>query len=157
SRNMVNLVDKNPPTEGGVEKNKLVNVRWVQATGTRGYCPPVVAGGRVFVSTNNKQPRDKNVKGRKAVILVFGEKDGKLRYQIVHDMAPLPVDQQAIEDGMCSTPTVVGDRLYYVTPAAVVVCADVKDGKPVWSYDLMKELKVFPCIINSCSPLVVGD
>jgi outer membrane protein assembly factor BamB len=157
SRNMVNLVEKNPPSEGGVEKDKLINVRWSQATGNRGYGAPVVAGGRVFVSTNNKQPRDKNVKGKKAIIMAFSEKDGKFLYQIAHEMAPLPVDQQAIEDGMCSIPTVAGDRLYYVTPGAVVVCADVKDGKAVWSYDLMKELKVFPCIINSCSPLVVGD
>jgi outer membrane protein assembly factor BamB len=156
SRNMANTTVKNPPTEWAVE-GKPKNVRWSANSGGRGYGSPVVAGGRVFVSTNNRPPHDPKIKGPKAIILCFNEKDGKFLYQIVHDMAPPPVDPQAKEDGMCSTPAVEGDRLYYVTPGAVVVCADVKDGKAVWTYDLMKELKVFVCIINSCSPLVVGD
>ncbi len=155
-RNMVNLAEKNPPSKWSVE-GKVENVRWSQATGNRGYGSPVVAGGRVFVSTNNKMPRDPKIKGRKAVIMCFDAGSGKFLYQMVHEMAPPNVDQQAAEDGMCSTPTVDGERIYYVTPGCVVVCAEVKDGKQVWAYDLMKELKVYPCIINSCAPLVVGD
>jgi outer membrane protein assembly factor BamB len=156
SRNLVNLAEKNPPTDWSVE-GKVKGVKWSAATAGRGYGSPIVAGGRVWVSTNNRPPHDPKVKGRKAVILCFAEKDGKFLYQITHDMAPPPVDQQAADDGMCSTPAIDGDRLYYVTPGSVVVCAEVKDGKTVWTYDLMKELKVYPCIINSCSPLVVGD
>lgn len=156
-RNLVSTTAKDLPTEWSVEEGKTKNVRWSQAIGNRGYGSPVIAGGRVFVSTNNKQPRDPNVKGAKAVVMCFDEKTGKFLWQAAHEMAPPPVDQQAREDGMCSTPAVESDRLYFVTPGAVVVCADVKDGKTVWSYDLMKEQKVFPCIINSCSPVVAGD
>src|SRR5438270_13758876 len=92
-----------------------------------------------------------------AILMCFSAKDGKFLWQAVHDMAPPPVDQQAFEDGLCSSPAVEGDRLYFVTPGAKVICASVKDGKTLWSYDMMKELKVFPCIINNCSPLPVGD
>jgi outer membrane protein assembly factor BamB len=157
SRNLVNTTDKDPPTDWNAEDGKFKNVRWAQAIGTRGYVGPVVAGGRVFVSTNNNVPRDPRVTGKMAVLMCFDAKDGKFLWQAVHDMAPLPVNQQAIEDGLCSSPAVEGDRLYFVTPAAKVVCAGVKDGKPIWSYDMMKELKVFPCIISNCSPLPVGD
>src|SRR5262249_51387872 len=63
---------------------------------------------------------------------------------------------EALRDGLCSTPTVDGDRLYYVTPACEVVCASTA-GKVVWTYDMMKKLKVFPCYIGNCSPLVAED
>ena len=157
TRNPVNLTDKNAPTEWTVEAGKAKNIKWVQDIGMRGYVSPVVAGGRVFVSTNNGNPRDKKIKDARAILMCFAEKDGTFLWQAVHDMAPLPVDQQADKDGLVSMPTVEGNHVYYVTPGCVVVCADVKTGKAVWTYDLMRELKVFPCIINACSPLVVGD
>jgi outer membrane protein assembly factor BamB len=156
-RNPVNLAAKNLPTEWGVEEGKLKNVRWSQDTGSRGYGGPVVAGGRVYVATNNKQPRDPKVKGPRAVLMCFEEKTGKFLWQVTHPMPPPEVDQQAKEDGLCSTPTVVGDELFYVTPGCAVICADAATGAQRWSYDLMQKLKVYPCIINSCKPLVVGD
>ena len=61
---------------------------------------------------NNGAPRDPRIKGNRGILMCFAEKDGKFLWQAVHDMAPLPVDQQAAGDGLCSTPTVVGDRLY---------------------------------------------
>src|SRR5262245_17378144 len=84
SRNLVNLVDKSIPTSWSVEDGKLQNVKWVAKIGNRGYGSPVVADGRVFVSTNNKAPRDKQVKGKKAVLMCFAEKDGKFLWQAVH-------------------------------------------------------------------------
>ena len=89
--------------------------------------------------------------------MCFQEKDGKFLWQAVHDMAPPEVDQQAVHDGLLSVPAVEGNRVYYVTPGCLVLCADVETGKAVWTYNLMKELKVYPCMTNSCSPLVVGD
>jgi outer membrane protein assembly factor BamB len=156
-RNPVNLTDRNPPLYWNVEDGKRRNVKWVQEIGTRGYNSPVVAGGRVFVSTNNGQPRDPAVKGHRAIVMCFAERDGKYLWQAAHDMAPPQVDQQGRDDGMCSVPAVTHDRLFYVTPGCVVVCADVATGQALWTYDLMKELKVYPCVCNNCSPLVVGD
>ena len=45
----------------------------------------------------------------------------------------------------CSTPVVEGKRLYYVTQACELICANVQ-GKVEWTYDMMKELKVVPSI-----------
>jgi outer membrane protein assembly factor BamB len=153
---MVNLVDKGVATEWSTKKGALKNVRWSAQLGDRGYLPPVVAGGKVFIGTNNRNPRDPSVKGAKAILLCFRESDGQFLWQIAHDMPPPEVVTQAKEDGLLSTPTVEGDRLYYVAPAAEVVCAGT-DGKIVWSVDLMKQLKVHPCYVTFCCPLGVGD
>ena len=37
------------------------------------------------------------------------------------------------------------------------ICADIADGKTLWRYDMMKELKVIPYHMGNCSPLIVGD
>ena len=58
--------------------------------------------------------------------------------------------------GLLSTPVVDGDRVYYVLPQCVVVCAAVKDGKVLWEYDMTKKLKVLPYHCSNCSPLWPG-
>jgi outer membrane protein assembly factor BamB len=156
ARNMVNAVDKNLPAEWSVEENSRKNIKWVAEVGTRGYNSPIVADGKVFVATNNEIPRDPKVKGARAVLMCFAQADGKFLWQRVHDMPPEEIVREAIKDGLCSTPVVEGKRLYYVTPTAQVVCADT-DGKTVWTYDMMKELKVVPCYVANCSPLIAGD
>jgi outer membrane protein assembly factor BamB len=162
SRNMVNTVDKNLPTEWSVEEGQTKNIKWAVKIGSDrcGYFPPAIAGGKVFIATNNTEPSDPKVKGKKAILKCFSEADGKFLWQIVHDPAPEKVANNqggsSDEDGLLSTPCVDGDRLYYVTPAAEVVCADT-DGKIVWRYDMMKELKVFPCFCSACSPLVADE
>jgi outer membrane protein assembly factor BamB len=71
-------------------------------------------------------------------------------------MPPEEVVREAVQDGLCSTPVFENDHLYYATPACEVVCAS-SEGKVLWSYDMMKKLKVVPCFVNSCSPLVAGE
>jgi outer membrane protein assembly factor BamB len=157
SRNMVNLVDKNVPITWNVDPAKQQNIKWVADVGKRSWGGPVIYDGRVFVGTNNDRPRDPKVKGKMAVVMCFAEKDGNFLWQNGHGEPPEPVDQQGVEDGMCSTPTVEGKFVYYCTPGVEVICARTEDGKIVWRKDLMKELKVFPLYLCACSPLVVGD
>jgi outer membrane protein assembly factor BamB len=155
SRNMVNIAARGISTDWG---NRVggKNVKWVADLGSRGYLPPVVAGGKVFIPTNNQKPRDPKVKGDRAILLCFKEDTGALLWQIVHDMPPAEVVTQARPEGLLSTPAVEGDRLYYVTPAAQVVCASTA-GKVLWACDLMKDYKVYPHYVAFCSPLLVGD
>ena len=162
SRNLVNTVDKNIPADWSVQEGATKNVKWAVkiGAGRTGYLPPAIAGGKIFIAANNSEPSDPNVKGKKAVLKCFRESDGKFLWQIVHDPAPPEVANgsggSSQDDGLLSTPFVDGDRLYYVTPGAEVVCAST-DGKVLWRYDMIKELKVFPCYCSMCSPLVVGD
>jgi outer membrane protein assembly factor BamB len=157
ARNMVNPVAKNVPDEWTAEEGKQKNIKWVAALGSKAYGGPVIAGGRVFVGTNNGVPRDPKIKGPRGVVMCFDEKTGKFLWQAVHDMPAPDIVRDALNDGMCSTPTADGDRLYFVTPACVVVCADAATGKTLWQLDTMKELKVYPSFLSNCAPLVVGD
>jgi outer membrane protein assembly factor BamB len=154
-RNLVNTVEKNIPTQWDVKEGAQKNIKWTAELG-RGYGCAIVSGGKVFVGTNNQKPRDPKIKGDKAVLLCFRESDGQFLWQLVHDMPPADVVREARTDGLLSNPVVEGDRLYYVTPAAEVICADT-NGSIVWRLDMMAKLKVYPCYVNSCSPLLVGD
>src|SRR5262249_44749838 len=162
SRNLVNTIDKNIPSEWSIQEGAAKNIKWSAKIGTMrtGYVAPAISGGKVFLATNNTVPSDPKVTGKKAVLKCFRESDGQFLWQIVHDPAPPEVAEGAggssADDGLLSTPFVDGDKLYYVTPGAEIVCADT-DGKVAWRYDMLKELKVFPCYCSSCSPLVVGD
>ncbi|MBM4072081.1 MAG: hypothetical protein FJ271_24615 [Planctomycetes bacterium] len=156
-RNMVNTLVKNLPASWAVEKGELKNIKWMAQAGNKIYGGPVIAGGKVFIGTNNAFPRDTAVKGKKAVVMCFSEADGKFLWQIAHDIPNNQIFKEATEQGLCSTPAVDGNRIYYVTPSCELICADTADGKIKWSLDMMKKLDVVPFHLGNCSPLVIGD
>ncbi|HZZ77842.1 MAG TPA: PQQ-binding-like beta-propeller repeat protein [Gemmataceae bacterium] len=155
-RNMVNTVDKNIPIDWSVEEGKLKNIKWIATMGTKCYGGPVIAEGKIFVGTNNKNPRDKKVTGDLAVLMCFNEADGKFLWQITHDIPADGIFNEARPIGLCSTPIVETGKIYYTTPGAEVICADT-NGKVLWRYDMMKELKVVPFHLANCSPVIVGE
>ncbi|MFM7152365.1 MAG: PQQ-binding-like beta-propeller repeat protein, partial [Gemmataceae bacterium] len=164
SRNLVNLVAKGITDDFAVKpKGKEKNLKWVAALGTKAYGGPIIAGGRVFVGTNNERPRDPGIKGDKGVLMCFRESDGKFLWQIVHDKLENGEDNDFPREGVASSPCVDGDRVYYVSNRCELVCADVAGdestgkGKILWAYDMIKELDVFPCQLANSSPLVLGD
>src|SRR5262249_52702950 len=122
-----------------------------------------IAGGRIFIGTNNDRPRDRAIKGDKGVLMCFREVDGKFLWQIVHDKLESGDINDYPKQGVLSMPCVEGERLYYVSNRCELVCADVKGdektgkGKILWAYDMIKELGVFPCQASNSSPLIVGD
>src|SRR5262245_7093819 len=67
SRNMVNTADRKVLTSWQTE-GPAKDIKWSVKIGTRGYTTPVIAGGKVFVATNNGAPRNPKVKGSKAVL-----------------------------------------------------------------------------------------
>ena len=73
-RNMVSNM-KGLPLEWDVKTKK--NVKWVAELGSQSYGNPVVAGGMVFVGTNNELVRDKNQGGDRGVLMAFDEKTGE--------------------------------------------------------------------------------
>lgn len=181
SRNLVNLVAKGLPVEWDVDAKK--NIKWVVDLGSKAYGGPVVAGGRVIVGTNNELPRDKawiklqpvldgmgqpklDKQGKAimapapvdlGVVMCFDEATGNFQWQSVFEKLP---GGQVIDwprEGICSTPHIEGDRMYFVSNRCEVVCADIKTGKSHWKLDMIGKLGVFPHNISDCSPLLVGD
>jgi outer membrane protein assembly factor BamB len=156
-RNMVNLTVKDLPAEWSTEEGKEQNIKWVADVGSKAYGGPVVAGGKVFVGTNNEKPRDPKIMGDKGILMCFRESDGKFLWQHVHDKLAAGRVQDWPLEGICSTPVVEGDRIYYVSNRCEVICAETDQGKILWRYDMIGELDVFPHNLATCSPLIVGD
>jgi outer membrane protein assembly factor BamB len=177
-RNPVNLHDKNVPTDWAVPKNQKDtgrNIKWWVPLGSKAYGGPIISGGKIFVGTNNNKPRNKAIHGDKGVVMCFRESDGKFLWQSVHDKLPAGRVNDWPDEGICSSPVVEGDRLWYVSNRCEVVCASteglaggnrgVKDEKYksdidadiIWRLDMMKGLGVFPHNLATCSPLIVGD
>jgi outer membrane protein assembly factor BamB len=167
-RNMVNTIDKNVPTDFSVEAGKEKNVKWSALLGNKAYGGPVIAAGRVYVGTNNANPRnpgdvaaqakskDEDILEGCAVLMCFDEKDGKFLWQLKHQVPPSEIFKDARKMGLCSTPCVDSGHVYYVTPGCVLVCAD-SGGKIVWQVEMMKDLGVTPFHLGNCSPLVHED
>jgi outer membrane protein assembly factor BamB len=194
SRNMINTKDKvakfpheGPKWDDEDEVKKWMKewVVWKAELGSRAYGGPIVAGGKVFVGTNNERPRNKRDTTTnkekevepidKSILMVFEEKTGKFLWQAVYDKLPNGLVTDWPKEGLCSTPTVEGNRVYYVSNRCTVVCADVDgfangndgiqtekykdptDADIIWEYDMLKSLDVFPHNMSAGCPLIVGD
>ena len=153
------------------------NVLWSQPVGSQAYGGPVVANGRVYVGTNNEGRRDPSIEGDRGVMMAFEATTGNFLWQMVHPKLSAGRVNDWPLQGICSTAFVEGNRIYYVSNEAHVVCLDAegfKDGENdgpfadevdtgdmagdiIWSYDMIGELDVFPHNLATGSPLVIGD
>jgi outer membrane protein assembly factor BamB len=174
SRNMADDA-KGLPTKFDPESG--LNIKWVATLGSQSYGGPTIAGGKVFVGTNNEGKRNPKLTGDRGVLLAFDAKDGKFLWQAAYPKLSAGRVNDWPLQGICSTPAVEGDRLYYVSNRAEVVCADTEgfldkendgpvtdeaeksdiDQDVVWAYDMIKELDVFPHNLAAGNPLIVGD
>src|SRR5271165_6257672 len=57
------------------------NVKWVAKLGSQTYGNPVVAGGQVYVGTNNELVRNPKEAGDLSVLMCFRQSDGKFLWQ----------------------------------------------------------------------------
>ena len=102
------------------------NVKWVAQLGSQTYGNIIVAGGVVLVGTNNEGKRDPKITGDKGVLMAFDETDGAFLWQAVHDkLAAGRVNDWPFQ-GIASSPLVEGDRVYYVSNRAELMCVDLQ-------------------------------
>ena len=153
------------------------NIKWKAQIGSTSYGNPVVADGKIFLGTNNGNPRNPNIQGDKGVLMCFRESDGKFLWQAVTDKLASGPQNDFPEQGVCSSPAVDGKRLYYVSNRGELVCLDTEgflDGKNdepfqgeaykgpsdadiVWKLDMMKELGVYQRNMANSSPVIWED
>jgi outer membrane protein assembly factor BamB len=173
-RNMVSNA-KNMPTSWDVKTKK--NVKWVAQLGSQSYGNVVVSGGMVFVGTNNEGLRDPKITGDKGVLMAFRESDGQFMWQMVHDKLASGRVNDWPYQGVASSPLVDGDRVYYVSNRAELMCLDTQgfrdkenDGPYtdekltgetnadiVWKFDMMEEVGSLPHNLANSSPVMYGD
>ena len=153
------------------------NIKWTAPLGSQTYGNPVVSKGKIYVGTNNRGEFRPHSKGDKGIMLCFDAATGKMLWQATHDKLPTGQVNDWPEQGICSSPFVEGDRLYYVSNRCEIVCADTEghhdgendgpitdekfkdkeDADFVWILDMIEELGVFPHNLATSSPVIGGD
>ncbi len=113
----------------GVDLKTAKNVKWVVKLGSKTYGTPVVKDGKVVVGTNNDFILDKRLEttegGR---VVCVDEKTGKLLWHLlVPQLKPTEFRKKYSNYdihhlGVCSQPTIDGERVYVVTNRGDVVC-----------------------------------
>jgi outer membrane protein assembly factor BamB len=151
------------------------NIKWKADIGNTSYGNPVIADGKVFLGTNNENPKNPSITGDKGVLMCFRESDGKFLWQAVSDKLESFLDWP--EQGVCSSSAVDGKRLYYVSNRAELVALDTEgfldgknegpfteeslkgptDGDIIWKLDMRKDLGISPHNMANSSPAVLGD
>ena len=152
-----------------------------------------------FIGTNDDILDDDRFERTEGGLLrCLNEQDGTLIWQLVvprldvpraltadDDSAMVSEDFDALNLGICSTPTVDGDRIYVVSNRCEVLCLDVaglangndgpfkneaifssggdmvplraQDGDILWRFDMLREIPNFPHDAANCCVLVHGD
>jgi outer membrane protein assembly factor BamB len=151
---------------GRLRMETMKNVKWAAKLCQAIYSTPAVAGGKVFLG--GQRPG-------LGLLMCLDEKTGELLWQWQGPARKVPshidgfligIGPNPEALGVCSTPVVEGDRVYFVTHSFKVMCLDV-NGQPagpqigqarvVWEYDLWDQLGVFPCDAANGSPALDGD
>jgi outer membrane protein assembly factor BamB len=174
ARNMVSSMTGLPDSWDVASKK---NVKWVAGLGSQTYGNPTVAAGKVFVGTNNEALYDKEVPGDKGVLLAFNEADGKFLWQMVSDKLASGRVNDWPYQGVCSSPLVEGNVLYYTTNRGEILALDTEgfldgendgpftgekyksphDGDIIWKFDMMEEVSAFPHNMSNSSPVSYGN
>ena len=172
-RNMVSNM-KGLPTEWDVKTKK--NVKWMAELGSQSYGNAVVAGGMVFVGTNNELLRDPKQPGDRGVLMAFRESNGEFVWQHTHAKLESGRANDWPFQGVASSPLVMGDRLYYTSNRGVIFALDIQgfrdnendgmkdekltgpnDADVVWQFDMLEEVGSYPHNMSNASPVALGN
>ncbi len=170
-----------------IDLESTQNVKWIAKLGSQSYGNPTISNGLVFVGTNNDSPRDPRFKGDRSTLFCFKEETGEFVWQLsVPKLGTGKVSDWEYL-GICSSPSVEGDRVYIVTNRCEVMCLDVNgmadgndgpytdeglymawpgtepmevtktDADIIWVLNMIDEAGVFPHNITTSSVLIAGD
>ena len=155
------------------------NIKWSVELGSQTYGSPVIANGRVFISTNNgrgylkRYPSDVDI----GCVLCFEEATGKFLWQFSAEKLKTGRIHDWPLTGIVSAPCVDGERLWFVSSRGEVVCLDTlgfhddqNDGAfiqetvtaddeadIVWKFDMMDRLGISQHNMCTCSCTCFGD
>ncbi|HIL69117.1 MAG TPA: pyrrolo-quinoline quinone [Verrucomicrobia bacterium] len=169
-----------------IDMSTTENVLWAVKLGSQAYGNPTVANGRVFIGTNNESLRIPKFQGDYSTVYCLDEKSGEFLWQLsVPKLGAGKVSDWEYL-GICSSPSVDGDRVYVVSSRCEILCLDVygmengnqgyadeakymagpgnppvkvgeKDADIIWKFDMRSELGVFPHNVTSSSVLITKD
>jgi outer membrane protein assembly factor BamB len=121
SRNMVSdetgLPDSFDPATGR-------NVKWAARLGTETHATPAIARGRVYIGTNNGNPRDRKTQGDRGVLMCLDEKTGAFLWQLAVPKITNSIFWDWPSAGICSPATVESNRVYLVSNRGELISLD---------------------------------
>ncbi len=177
--------EKGLPAKFNVETGE--NVKWIADIGSHGYATPIVVEDKVLIGANNAARYDERHEGDRGTLLCFDEKNGKLNWQLTVPRIEGDRHNDWPMVGICSPPTVEGDRAYILTNRSEVLCLDMngqtngnngvfqgenwyvaptghfsypvslKDADIIWKYDLRQQLGMCPHDSPHASILLDGN
>ncbi|MCR9200250.1 MAG: protein kinase [Planctomycetaceae bacterium] len=168
--------DQEPPVTGLPDDQRI---KWSAHLGSTTMRAPVISGGQVYVGTNNENayikryPKNVDL----GVLLCFRQSDGEFLWQHSNPKTRTGREHDWPMMGVTSRPCVEGDRLWYITNRAEIVCLDTagfRDGENdgpvtdephsglqeadiIWRLDMMKDLGVRPHNVSTCTIAVWQD
>jgi outer membrane protein assembly factor BamB len=167
------------PATGKFVPEKSENIKWAAPLGSQTYGNTVAANGKVYVGSNNGNGYLKRYPATVdlGVLLCFDEKDGKFLWQDSSEKLPTGRVHDWPLMGICCSPLVEGDRVWYISSRGEVKCLDTEgflDGENdgpfkdekftdkdeadiVWSFNMMKQLGISQHNMCSCSVTTAGD
>jgi outer membrane protein assembly factor BamB len=169
SRNMVSAEQGLPES---FDPQSGRNILWSAELGTETHSSPVVAGGRVYIGTNNGHPRDPAQHGDRGVLMCFDEKTGRFLWQLLFPKRDEDIYFDWPNSGISSPVTVEGDRVYFVNNRGVVLCIEpppmgrepgvsASAGGPapktIWQFDLTSGAGIWSHDAAHSSILIQGD
>ena len=133
--------------ETGINKdwnNKKPAQLWRVPLDNESYAGPSVADGKVFIMDH---------KGDNDVVRALDLETGKPVWEFTY-----PEATKGEHGFVRSTPTFENGKLYTYSRMGVMHCLDAKNGKKLWSRDLVTELKGLPPHWqHAASPVIDGD
>ena len=156
--------DGDAPTEWDVKTGR--NIKWVAQLGSQTWGNPIIAGGQIFIGTNNhsaylkRYPKEVDL----GCLLCFRESDGEFLWQFTAPKLAAGRVQDWPVQGIGGSPLVEGERMWFVSNRYEVVCLDTlgfRDGENdgpvvdepvttddeadvVWRFDMIGELGILP-------------
>ena len=135
TKNMATDAEKNLPTDwfpgewigasDKIDRSTTRGVKWIAKLGSQSYGNVTVSQGRVLLGTNNDSPRDPRFKGDRSVVYCLDEETGEMHWMLnIPKMGTGKVSDWEFL-GICSSPTIVGDRVYLVTNLCEITCLDL--------------------------------
>ncbi len=188
-RNMVSPEKNLPGAE--IDLKNASAIRWTTRLGLWAYGHPVIADGRVFIGTGDrywKDPRKRRTRG--GLMICLDEASGKVLWRLLVPRYREKIHGSAFDDldiGICSTPTVEGERVYVVSNRGEVLCLDTDgladgndgpfrdegqymagpgekplklksgDGDIIWRFDMIASLPSAPHDATNSSVMILGD
>lgn len=163
--------EKNLPSEWLIptEEHKAKNIKWkVELEATRTGGGPVVAGGYVWIGTNNNDDRDDKLPDL-TVLRCFRESDGKAMVRLDSQRLPgFPEDWP--KQSLTGSPSIEGNHLWFINNRKEVTCLNLNSlhkGRggvsSEWVLDMVADLGVYPraIMIPGCdshgSPVAYKD